>query len=133
MYLWLPILFRYLATTQMEPVDARKAFPCFDEPDMKAKFKVTIVRKPEMISLSNMRIERSQQRCVMDYSSPCISSFSQFHILWNHYYTSLKKWRVGTYSLVSVYWMFHLHYHDLFYFRPWGLVTDIYFCFPAAL
>ncbi|XP_062585470.1 uncharacterized protein LOC134247152 isoform X2 [Saccostrea cucullata] len=52
----------YMATTQMEPVDARKSFPCFDEPDMKAKFKVTLVRKPEKISLSNMRNIRTENR-----------------------------------------------------------------------
>ncbi|XP_056008322.1 putative aminopeptidase-2 isoform X2 [Ostrea edulis] len=52
----------YMATTQMEPVDARKSFPCFDEPDLKAKFKVTLVRKADKISLSNMRIERTDTR-----------------------------------------------------------------------
>ena len=31
-----------MAMSQMEPVSARRAFPCFDEPNMKAKFTLTI-------------------------------------------------------------------------------------------
>ncbi|XP_064599428.1 aminopeptidase N-like [Liolophura sinensis] len=47
---------RYLAATLFSPVYARTAFPCFDEPQLKARFAVTIVRKPNFTSLSNMDI-----------------------------------------------------------------------------
>ena len=34
---------RVIATSQMQSTDCRAAFPCFDEPDFKAVFAVTLV------------------------------------------------------------------------------------------
>ncbi|MDA1036275.1 MAG: M1 family metallopeptidase [Chloroflexi bacterium] len=47
---------RYLATTQFEATDARRAFPCWDEPEAKAVFDVTLVIPVEMVAVSNMPI-----------------------------------------------------------------------------
>jgi len=45
---------KYLAVTQFEATDARRALPCWDEPAVKATFNVSIVAPPKMIALSNM-------------------------------------------------------------------------------
>ncbi|KAL3885283.1 hypothetical protein ACJMK2_025367 [Sinanodonta woodiana] len=53
---------KYIFSTQMQPTDARKVLPCFDEPALKATFNVTIVRRTDLTSLSNMPILRSEER-----------------------------------------------------------------------
>ncbi|XP_051953626.1 alanyl (membrane) aminopeptidase-like b [Xyrauchen texanus] len=44
---------RFLAASQMQPTDARKVFPCFDEPALKAVFNITIIHRLNTIALSN--------------------------------------------------------------------------------
>jgi puromycin-sensitive aminopeptidase len=51
-----------IATSQMQATDCRRAFPCFDEPDFKAVFDITLIVEPQHLAISNgPEIERSGQ------------------------------------------------------------------------
>ena len=51
---------RVIATTQMEPTDARRVFPCWDEPDRKAVFSVTLVVAEGLLAVSNSGVLRRE-------------------------------------------------------------------------
>jgi len=49
----------FMATSLFQPTYARLAFPCFDEPQLKSKFKISLIRPSgnDYIALSNMNKE----------------------------------------------------------------------------
>ena len=48
---------KIMLATQMEPADARRMFPCWDEPVFRAAFELTVVVPQKHLAVSNMPIE----------------------------------------------------------------------------
>lgn len=65
-----------LFSTHFEPTDARRAFPCFDQPDMKASFSVSIeVPGDGLVALSNGPLKEQRGRLFIFHDTPRMSTY----------------------------------------------------------
>jgi tricorn protease interacting factor F2/3 len=51
---------KYMAVTQFEESDARRAFPCMDHPGHKATFDISIDIDPDLVAISNGAVRRKE-------------------------------------------------------------------------
>lgn len=71
---------KYLATTQFEATDARRAFPCFDEPALKSKFQISLIADEKLTCLANMlpvkeeKLDNGKKKVIFD-STPLLSTY----------------------------------------------------------
>lgn len=84
---------RLMFSTQFESCDARSAFPCFDEPNLKASFDVNIEIPEDLIALSNMP-QKGVKRSKQGFK---VVSFDQTPIM----STYLLAWAFGDFEYVE--------------------------------
>ncbi|KAL2170053.1 hypothetical protein VTG60DRAFT_5325 [Thermothelomyces hinnuleus] len=93
-----------MAVSQMEPTDARRSFPCFDEPSLKAEFTVTLIADKKLTCLSNMDVAyekevKSEQtggikKAVTFNKSPLMSTYLVAFVVGELNYIETNEFRV---------------------------------------
>ncbi|EDO14895.1 hypothetical protein Kpol_380p14 [Vanderwaltozyma polyspora DSM 70294] len=83
---------KWMLSTQFEATDARRAFPCFDEPNLKAHFEVHITAESELTVLSNMpekeELDEGSMKTHIFYTSPLMSTY-------------LVAWAIGEFEYIE--------------------------------
>ena len=95
--------YHYMFSTQFESGDARRAFPCFDEPNLKATFDFSIEIPEDQVALSNMPEKGVEQvkdglKVVSFDRTPLMSTYvSQDH---NRFFAANNRTFLGSSALV---------------------------------
>eukprot|EP00298_Acanthocystis_sp_HF-20_P015373 c21120_g1_i1.p1 GENE.c21120_g1_i1~~c21120_g1_i1.p1 ORF type:complete len:1060 (+),score=416.77 c21120_g1_i1:84-3263(+) len=106
-----------IISTQFEPNDARRAFPCFDEPNFKATFEISIAvpNDPTLTVLSNMPEKIGRQGKHHEHREPLFPRLTS--IMMNYYFhksykiisfeksplmsSYLVAWAIGHFSMIQ--------------------------------
>jgi len=87
---------KYMGVTQFEATDARRAFPCWDEPERKATFLLSLTFDSSLMALSNMPIENTKDngngtKTVSFQRTPIMSTYLLAFIVGEFDFVTMKN------------------------------------------
>lgn len=92
---------KHMVSTQFEATDARRTFPCMDEPALKATFSVQLTIDKNLVALSNTPVSiedvQGDVKTVVFEKTPLMSTY-------------LLAWAVGEFEYIETFT--EHHYHD---------------------
>lgn len=88
---------RYGLSTHFESTHCRRAFPCFDEPELKAKFDITLIAPKDRVALSNMNIVQEiddeidpTKRVIKFATTPIMSTYLVCYVIGEYDYVEQR-------------------------------------------
>ncbi|ODV94865.1 hypothetical protein PACTADRAFT_50719 [Pachysolen tannophilus NRRL Y-2460] len=90
---------KYIASTQMESTDCRRAFPSYDEPSAKAVFDITLIADKKFTCLSNMDVKDTinlpnDRKKVVFNTTPLMSTYLVAFVIGEFGYIESNDYKV---------------------------------------
>lgn len=110
---------RWLVATHLQTIGARQLFPCWDEPEFKATFTISIKHLTKYIAFSNMPVKNLQKVesnmmwthfCTTPIMSPNFIAIAVIDFIGVSHNWNVKIWHKEEKEMYQVYIFYHIYF-----------------------